>query len=117
MAALQTTALRAHQASERRSPGLRTTTPSVTMYMIIAIRVNMRTVQMTLDEELVAEVDRAAKRLGTTRSAFARDALRGALKTLNVRELERKHREGYARKPVVEGEFDPWESEHAWGEP
>jgi len=77
----------------------------------------MRTVQMTLDEELVAEVDRAAKRLRTTRSGFARDALRGALRDLKIKELERKHCAGYARKPVVNGEFDPWESEHAWGEP
>jgi len=41
----------------------------------------MKTVQMTLDESLVREVDKAAKRLGTTRSAFARKALREALKT------------------------------------
>ena len=82
----------------------------------IAMDINMRTVQMTLDESLVAEVDRAAKRLKTTRSAFARDALRNALEALKIRELERKHREGYARKPVAEGEFDSWESEHAWGE-
>ncbi len=76
----------------------------------------MRTVQMTLDEELVAEVDRAAKRLGTTRSAFAREALRGALRSLKIKDMERKHREGYARKPVVAGEFDLWESEQAWGD-
>ncbi len=35
----------------------------------------MKTVQMTLDEGLVEAVDKAAKRIGTTRSAFARDAL------------------------------------------
>ena len=35
----------------------------------------MRTVQMTLDDRLVDEVDCAAKKLGTTRSGFARDAL------------------------------------------
>ena len=34
---------------------------------------------MTLDAELVAAVDKAARRLGTSRSAFARDALRAAL--------------------------------------
>jgi metal-responsive CopG/Arc/MetJ family transcriptional regulator len=38
----------------------------------------MRTVQTTPDERLVDRVDRAARRLGTTRSAFARDALRDA---------------------------------------
>jgi len=76
----------------------------------------MRTVQMTLDEDLVNEVDRAAKQLGTSRSEFTRQALKGALKQMRVRELERKHRAGYARKPVLRGEFDRWESEQTWGE-
>lgn len=39
----------------------------------------MKTVQMTLDAALVTEVDRAVKALGTTRSAFTRQALRAAL--------------------------------------
>ena len=76
----------------------------------------MRTVQMTLDEDLVATVDRVAKRLGTTRSAFTRDALRSALERVRVKELERKHREGYMRKPVKRGEFSLWEREQVWGE-
>ncbi len=76
----------------------------------------MRTVQMTLDDQLVREVDKAARLLKTTRSAFTRDALRNALKTLQTRALERKHREGYRRKPVRRGEFDGWEPEQAWGD-
>jgi len=76
----------------------------------------MKTVQMTLDEDLVLAVDKAAKRTGTTRSAFAREALRSALKKIRVSELERKHREGYRRKPVKPGEFSVWEGEQVWGE-
>ena len=76
----------------------------------------MKTVQMTLDENLVTAVDKAAKQIGTTRSAFTRDALRSALRTIRIQELERKHREGYARKPVRRGEFRVWEDEQAWGE-
>jgi CopG family transcriptional regulator / antitoxin EndoAI len=74
----------------------------------------MKTVQMTLDDDLVSAVDRTARRLGTTRSAFTRDALRAALDRLRTRELERKHREGYARKPVRKREFAVWEREHVW---
>lgn len=74
----------------------------------------MRTVQMTLDEDLVSAVDRAAKRLRTTRSAFTRDALRAALARIRIRELERRQREGYARKPVTRGEFSVWEREQVW---
>lgn len=74
----------------------------------------MRTVQMTLDEELLASVDKAARKLKTTRSAFTRKALREALDRLTIKELEHKHRRGYARKPARKGEFDLWEKEQAW---
>jgi metal-responsive CopG/Arc/MetJ family transcriptional regulator len=66
----------------------------------------MRTVQMTLDDELVVRVDRIVSRLGTTRSAFTRQALRAAIEHLHLVELENKHREGYRSQPVLEGEFD-----------
>ena len=77
----------------------------------------MKTVQMTLDEDLITSVDRIAKRLGTTRSAFTRQALKAAIKEVRISELERKHREGYKRKPVKHGEFSDWEPEQIWVEP
>ncbi len=77
----------------------------------------MKTVQMTLDEELVTQVDRAARKLGTTRSGFTRQALRDALRHLRVRQLEEQHRRGYAAKPVRRGEFDSWDVEQVWPEP
>lgn len=76
----------------------------------------MKTVQMTLDETLVRELDQVVKRLGTTRSAFTRDALRAALVQIRYREMERKHRQGYERKPVKPGEFSDWEDEQVWAE-
>lgn len=76
----------------------------------------MKTVQMTLDDDLVSSVDKAAKRLRTTRSAFTRDALRSAIKRLRMLELERKQRDGYAKKPAKRGEFDVWEREQVWGD-
>lgn len=71
---------------------------------------------MTLDPELVAAVDRAARQLGTSRSAFTREALRAALRRLQERALEQKHREGYRRRPVRGGEFSDWEAEQVWVE-
>jgi metal-responsive CopG/Arc/MetJ family transcriptional regulator len=65
---------------------------------------------MTLEPELVDAVDRAARKLGMSRSGFARMALKEALNMLRVRELERKQREGYARSPVPKEEFT-----QAWG--
>lgn len=76
----------------------------------------MRTVQMTLDEELVRTVDRMARDLHTTRSAFARDALHQAVRRIRTQALEEKHRRGYLRKPVGAGEFSVWEAEQKWGD-
>ncbi len=77
----------------------------------------MRTVQMTLEEDLVRAVDTAARKLGTSRSAFARKALREALAREREKALEERHRAGYARKPVRRDEFGVWESQQAWPEP
>ena len=76
----------------------------------------MKTIQMTLDEDLVEAVDRVSKQLNTTRSAFTRKALREALARHSIEHLERKHREGYARHPAVTDEFSIWETEQAWGD-
>ena len=76
----------------------------------------MKAVQMTLEEDLVAAVDRVARKLKTTRSAFARDALRDALAKHLAKELEKKHRLGYHRHPIKIGEFDIWQSEQRWGD-
>ena len=74
----------------------------------------MITVQMTLDAHLVEQVDRAARRLGLTRSAFARRALKAAVERMRIQELEQRHRSGYASKPVRRGEFDGWSAEQVW---
>lgn len=65
----------------------------------------MKTVQITLDPKLLAAADKAARRLGTTRSAFTRVALRAALKKISDGELERQFRAGYAKHPVKKREF------------
>lgn len=74
----------------------------------------MKTVQMTLDEDLIKKVDKVTKKLGTTRSAFTRNALRAAIERIREKEIEHKHRDGYKRKPVKNGEFSDWENEQVW---
>ena len=44
----------------------------------------MKTVQMTLDDDLVDAVDKTVKKLKMTRSAFTRQALRNALIQENI---------------------------------
>lgn len=74
----------------------------------------MKTIQMTIDDDLLAQVDDAIARLGATRSAFIRESLRQALTRHEIERLERQHRDGYQRQPVAPGEFDIWESEQVW---
>ncbi len=68
----------------------------------------MRTIQMTLDDELVDAVDKVVKKLKTTRSAFTRQALRNAITQANIKQMEDKHKKGYekrlsARQSLVSG--------------
>ena len=76
----------------------------------------MRTIQMTLDDDLVKWVDAIAKELNTSRSAFTRHALREAVKHYNVRRLELMNRQGYSNHPVNKEEFSIWEKEQNWGD-
>ena len=76
----------------------------------------MRTVQMTLDDDLVKAVDKVARKLRTTRSGFTRAALQKAIDEFNARRLEERHRQGYEKFPVAADEFSVWEDEQAWGD-
>jgi len=76
----------------------------------------MKTVQMTLEDDLIKLVDQAAKLLKTTRSAFTRLALKEALLHLETKQLEEQHRQGYLNHPATNAEAGAWENEQAWGE-
>ena len=76
----------------------------------------MKVVQMTLDEELIAIVDKIVKSLKTTRSAFTRSALKQAVESLKIQDLERQHKEAYKKKPIKSNEFSVWGNEQVWPE-
>ena len=76
----------------------------------------MRTIQMTLNDNSVTSVDRVVKKLNTTRSAFTREALKDAIKQVNLNMLEKKHKTGYRCYPISKTEFSVWESEQEWGD-
>lgn len=76
----------------------------------------MKTVQMTLDEDLVIAVDKVVKKIHTTRSAFTRDALREAIGKFHASRLEHQHHRGYEMHPVAKLEFSVWEDEQDWGD-
>ena len=76
----------------------------------------MKTIQMTIDEQLLLQVDRATETLGTTRSAFIRDALQLALKQLQIKIWEQQHIAGYERIPLPQTDISEWADIQAWGD-
>jgi metal-responsive CopG/Arc/MetJ family transcriptional regulator len=76
----------------------------------------MKTVQMTLDEDLIERVDRAIRELKTTRSAFTREALNEALNHITTLQHEAQHRRGYEAAPESKDEFSDWAAEQVWPE-
>lgn len=75
----------------------------------------MKTIQMTIDDDLLDRVDHAIEFLGMARSAFIRQALEKALGDLAINDMEKRQIEGYQNQPVTTDEFDIWETEQAWG--
>ena len=76
----------------------------------------MKTVQMTIDEPLLEEVDRLIAVLSTTRSAFIRDALHAAIRKHNIAALEEQDRLAYAKQPEDISEVEEWLPEQVWPE-
>lgn len=76
----------------------------------------MRIVQITLDDELVKQIDRLSKKRKLTRSAFMHEALTKAVAHYTELGAEKKHRQGYVAHPVNKDEFSVWENEQDWGD-
>ena len=74
----------------------------------------MQTIELTIDEALLARIDRATRELSLTRAAFIQQALETALRRQTVLARECRHAQGYEHAPVEPGEFDRWEDEQVW---
>ncbi|HEY1494479.1 MAG TPA: CopG family transcriptional regulator [Candidatus Solibacter sp.] len=73
----------------------------------------METIQVVLDAKLLKATNRAALRTKRNRSALIRDALREHLRQLEIRTMEARDREGYAKHPPSHEEDAIWEAEAA----
>jgi len=54
----------------------------------------MKSIQMTLDDDLIKQVDTAIKALRITRSAFLRKSVEHYLRRLAIRQMEARHQGG-----------------------
>jgi len=75
----------------------------------------MVTIQIVLEEDLLAAADRAARRRKVNRSALFREALRGHLASLARHERESADAAGYRRHPETGAEA-VWERVAVWPE-
>ncbi len=76
----------------------------------------MKTIQMTIDEPLLEEVDQAATREKMARSAFIRIALIRELRRRREASLDRQHEAAYRLHPQTCEEVEEWDSERVWGD-
>jgi len=77
----------------------------------------METIQVTIDEKLLADAERTARSLEMSRSDFIRVALERALQQRQIIALERQDAQGYIDHPQQPEEIEEWQSEQDWGEP
>jgi len=68
----------------------------------------MQTIELTIDEALLAQIDRVINELSLTRAAFIQQALEAALRQKAIFAKERRHTQGYKDNPAEPDEFDEW---------
>jgi metal-responsive CopG/Arc/MetJ family transcriptional regulator len=76
----------------------------------------MTTIEIPVEEPLLAEIDRTARGLALTREAFIQVTLRRAIQRKRRLALELRDREGYLRQPQAPDEAEEWMSMQGWGD-
>ena len=76
----------------------------------------METIELKIDEALMAEVQQATNALQMTPSDFLTVALERALQQREIIARERRDAQGYAEHPQRPEEVEEWQSEQDWGE-
>jgi len=72
------------------------------------------TVQIEIDEELLAEADALAKELQINRTEIFQNTLQEVLRKLRLIEKDRKTIESYKRLPQQPEEYEIWQEEQVW---
>ncbi|MCA9988806.1 MAG: ribbon-helix-helix protein, CopG family [Anaerolineales bacterium] len=75
-----------------------------------------KSIRITIDEPLLAQLDETARLLNITRSALVQEVLKKSLAQFRRSQLAEVDAAGYLRMPVQPFEIAEWETEQAWGE-
>lgn len=76
----------------------------------------MKAVQILMEQDLVTEIDEAARRANMDRSKLVRVAIRRYLVASQVQDWERSDIAAYRRKPLTRADLDPWQKARVWPE-
>ena len=76
----------------------------------------LKTIQITLPDQLLARLDTAVTEMDTNRSAFPVQAFELALARQTIARKEQQDAEGYDSSACSTYEFDVWQVEQAWGD-
>jgi metal-responsive CopG/Arc/MetJ family transcriptional regulator len=76
----------------------------------------METIQLSIDESLLAEVLQATNALKMTQSDFIKLAVERALRQREIIAKERQDAQGYAQYPQKPEEIEEWLDEQHWNE-
>ena len=74
----------------------------------------METIQLSIDESLLAEVQQATAALQITPSDFMKVALERALRQREIIEMELRDAKAYADNPQRPEEIAEWQDEQVW---
>ena len=77
----------------------------------------METIQLSIDESLLAETEQVAQSLEMSRSDFINAAVERALQQRDLIALERRDIQGYVDQPQDPDEIAEWQKVQDWGEP
>jgi len=76
----------------------------------------METIQLSIDESLLAEVQQATNALKMTPSDFIKLAVERALQQREIIAKEQQHAEAYSNHPQRPEEIEEWQDEQYWDE-
>jgi len=74
----------------------------------------MKTIQITIDMDLLNKIDNDEESKAKGRSAFLRQAIRYYLEQKRLKSISEKYRSGYSKELAVDDDLTIWEDEQAW---
>ena len=74
----------------------------------------MKTIQITIDSDLLHKIDNDEESMKKGRSAFLRRAVRFYFEQKRLKSIAEKYRSGYSQALAKDDDLTSWEDEQVW---